>query len=112
MQVCQDIIEGLPIEPDLLRTVMVMKHGVFNMTRKPNTRAVSERLRRRRRQRKQGSQKSKVSHVGHIFRCEMHRPQSFLPQDETINQEVCREILRRLLRSVHEKRRELWQENP
>ena len=35
----------------------------------------------------------------------------FLPQGQTVNQHVYKEILRRLLRSVHEKRRELWQDN-
>ena len=34
----------------------------------------------------------------------------FLPQGQTINQQVYKEILRRLLHSVHEKRRELWQD--
>ncbi len=35
----------------------------------------------------------------------------FLPQDQTINQQVYREILRRLLRSVREKRQESRQGN-
>ena len=35
----------------------------------------------------------------------------FLPQGQTINQHVYKEILQRLLRSVREKRRELWQDN-
>ena len=35
----------------------------------------------------------------------------FLPQGQTVNQHVYKEILRRLLRSVREKRRELWQDN-
>uniref|UniRef100_A0A3B5A2P4 Tc1-like transposase DDE domain-containing protein n=1 Tax=Stegastes partitus TaxID=144197 RepID=A0A3B5A2P4_9TELE len=34
----------------------------------------------------------------------------FLPQGQTINQHVYKEILRRLLRSVREKRREFWQD--
>ena len=34
----------------------------------------------------------------------------FLPQSQTINQQVYKEILRRLFRSVREKRRELWQD--
>ena len=34
----------------------------------------------------------------------------FLPQGQTISQQVYKEILRRLLRSVREKRRELWQD--
>ena len=35
----------------------------------------------------------------------------FLPQGQTINQHVYKEILRRLLRSVREKRQELWEDN-
>jgi len=33
----------------------------------------------------------------------------FLPQSQTINQHVYKNILRRLMRSVREKRRELWE---
>ena len=33
----------------------------------------------------------------------------FLPQGQTINQLVYKNILRRLIRSVREKRRELWE---
>ena len=35
----------------------------------------------------------------------------FLPQGQTVNQHVYKKILWRLLRSVREKRRELWQDN-
>ena len=34
----------------------------------------------------------------------------FLPQGQTINQQVYKEILQLLLHSVHKKRRELWQD--
>jgi len=34
----------------------------------------------------------------------------FLPQGQTINQHVYKNILQRLMRSVREKRRELWNE--
>ena len=43
--------------------------------------------------------------VRSIIHCE------FLSQGQTINQHVYKEILRRLLRSVREKRQELWQDN-
>ena len=33
----------------------------------------------------------------------------FLPQSQTINQHVYKNILRRLMHSVREKRRELWE---
>ena len=32
----------------------------------------------------------------------------FLPQGQTVNQHVYKEILRRLMRSVQDKRRDLW----
>ena len=35
----------------------------------------------------------------------------FLPRGETVNQHVYKEILQRLLRSVREKRRDLWESN-
>ena len=33
----------------------------------------------------------------------------FLPQSQTINQHIYKNILQRLMRSVREKRRELWE---
>ena len=51
------------------------------------------------------------SHVDHVLRCQRHIVHSeFLPQGRTINQQVYKEILRLLLRSVHEKGQELWQD--
>ena len=35
----------------------------------------------------------------------------FLPQGQTVNQHVYKEILQRLLRSVKEKRQDLWESN-
>ena len=35
----------------------------------------------------------------------------FLPQGQTVNQHVYKEILRRLMRSVQDKRRDLWENN-
>ncbi|XP_063860627.1 uncharacterized protein LOC135100938 [Scylla paramamosain] len=64
MQVCQDIIERLRTEPDLLRRIIT---GIVHS--------------------------------------------EFLPQDQTITINKSTEILRRLLRSVREKRQETWQNN-
>ena len=43
IQMCQDIMEHLQNEPDLLRRfiTLVMKHGFFSATRKPSARALS-----------------------------------------------------------------------
>ena len=35
----------------------------------------------------------------------------FLPQGQTVNQYVYKEILRNLMRSVRDKRRDLWENN-
>ena len=35
----------------------------------------------------------------------------FLPQGQTVNQYVYKEILRHLMRSVQDKRRDLWENN-
>ena len=35
----------------------------------------------------------------------------FLPQGQTVNQYVCKKILRQLMRSVRDKRRDLWENN-
>ena len=49
------------------------------------------------------------AHADHVMRGIVHM--EFLPQGQTVNQHVYKEILRRLLHSVCEKRRELWQDN-
>nr|XP_008293692.1 PREDICTED: putative uncharacterized protein FLJ37770 [Stegastes partitus] len=49
MQVCQDILECLETEPDL----PVMSHGSSSTTRRPNTRALRGRVRRRQGRRNQ-----------------------------------------------------------
>ena len=51
------------------------------------------------------------SHVDHVLRCQRHIVHSeFLTQSQTISQQVYKEILRLLLRSLCEKRRELRQD--
>ena len=80
-----------------------MRHGFLSTTRKPSARG-------------QESKAVKIksqSHVDHVLRCQRHIVHSeFLTQSQTISQQVYKEILRLLLRSVREKRRELWQDKP
>ncbi|KAK8375113.1 hypothetical protein O3P69_011329 [Scylla paramamosain] len=56
MQVCQDILERLETEPDLLRRVITGDESwVFEYDPRPNARAFNGRVRRRHGRRKQGS---------------------------------------------------------
>ena len=113
LQVCQDIIERLQTEPDLLRRVITGDETCFffwSATRKPSARDVSGSLTSPR-PKKARQSKSKVKVMFITFfdvRGIVHG--EFLPQGQTINQQVYKEILRLLLRSVREKRRELWQD--
>ena len=93
MQVCQDIMERLQTEPDLLRRVTTGDE-TWSFEYDPVT--------------KRQSQKSVMLITFFNVRGLVHS--EFLPQGQTINQQVYREILWLLLRSVHEKRRELWQD--
>ena len=104
MQICKDIIERLQNEPDLLRRVITgdeMWIFEYHLETKRQSSQTSLRPKKAR------QSKSKVKFMLITFfnargidHCE------FLPQDQTINKQVYGEILLRLLRSVHEKRRE------
>ena len=111
LQVCQDIMGHLQTEPDLLRRVitgdetwsfeydLVTKHQSCQWKSPTSSRPKKAR-----------QSKSKVK-VMLIMFCDVRGivPSEFLPQGQTISQQVYKEILRLLLRSVREKRRELWQ---
>ena len=112
LQVCQDIIEHLQTEPDLLRRI-ITGDETFNFEYDPETKRqrcqwkspTSPRPKKAR----QSKSKVKVMLITFIdVRSIVHS--EFLPQGQTINQQVYKEILRLLLRPVREKRRELWQD--
>ena len=111
MQVCQNIIEYLQNEPDLLRRV-ITSHETWTFEYDPEIKCQSSQWKSPTspRPKKARRSKSKVKvmlitffDVRSIVHCE------FLLQGQTINQQVYRKILRRLLRSVRGKKRELWQ---
>ena len=109
MQICQDIVERLQNEPDLLRRVITGDEmWIFEYhleTKRQGSQWKNLTLLRPKKAR-QSKSKVKVMLITFfnergIVHCE------FLPQDQTIDQQVYKEILQRLLRSVREKRREL-----
>ena len=90
---------------------LVMRHEFLSSTWKPSARAVNGSLRPHRGRKKSRQSKSKVKVMLFTF-CDVRGivHSEFLPQGQTISQQVCKEILRLLLRSVREKRRELRQD--
>ena len=110
---CQDIIERLQTEPDLLRRVITGDETwIFEYD--PETKCQSCQWKSQTSPRpnlKARPSKSKVKVMLITFfdvRRIVHS--EFLPQGQTINQQVYKEILQLLLRSVREMRRELWQD--
>ena len=82
----------------------------LSKTRKPSARAVSGSLTSLR-QKKSRQSKSKVKvMLITFFNVRGIVDSEFLPQGQTINQQVYKEILRLLLCPSREKRRELWQD--
>ena len=80
-----------------------------DMNNWPNLIAVSGSIRRHQFRRMQDSQIK--SQVNHVLWCEGHCPQSVLVKEPEINQQVYKEILRRRLPSVCEKRQDPSQNN-
>ena len=107
MQVCQDIIDRLQTEPDLLRKVISSDETrIFEYDPETERQSCQRKSPMSLRPKKANTRTVKIksqSHVDHILRCQRHIVYSeFLPQGQTINQQVYKEILRLLLRSVHE----------
>ena len=107
LQVCRDVIERLQTEPDLLRRVITGDETwIFEYD--PETKCQSCQWKSQTSPRpnlKARPSKSKVKVMLITFfdvRRIVHS--EFLPQGQTINQQVYKEILWRLLRSVCEKR--------
>ena len=113
MQVCQNIIERLQTEPDLLRRVITGDETrIFEYdpeTKRQRCQWKSPTSLRPKKAIRQSKSKVKVILITFFdVRGIVHS--EFLPQGQTINQQDYKEILRLLLRSVCEKRRELWQD--
>ena len=111
--VCQDITEHLEAEPDLLNSVITGDEtSVFEYD--PETKRQSREWKSygSPRPKKARKSKSKVKVMLIVFfdiQGIIHF--EFLPQGQTVNQTVYEEILWRLVRSVRDKRRNLWEAN-
>ena len=105
-QVCQDIIERLQTEPDLLRRVITGDEPqIFEYDPETERQSCQSKSPTSPRPKKVRQSKSKVKVMLIMFfnvRGIVHS--EFLPRGQTINQQVYKEILRLLLRSVREKR--------
>ena len=111
--VCQDITERLEAEPDLLNSVITGdKTWVFKYD--PETKRQSREWKSygspRPMKARKSKSKAKVMLIV-FFDIQGIVHFEFLPQGQTVNQTVYKEILRRLIRSVRDKRRSLWEAN-
>ena len=111
--VCEDITERLEAEPDFLNSVITGDETwVFKYD--PETKRQSREWKSygSPRPMKARKSKSKVKVMLIMFfdiQGIVHF--EFLPQGQIVNQTVYKEILRRLVRSVRDKRRSLWEAN-
>ena len=111
--VCQDITEHLEAEPDLLNSVITGDEAwVFKYD--PETKRQSHEWKSygSPKPKKARKSKSKVKLMLIVFfdiQGIVHF--EFLPQGQTVNQTVYKEILRRLVKSVRDKRWSLWETN-
>ena len=111
VQVCQDILKQLEITPDLLSRVVtgdeswIFEYDPLTKRQSPEWKSASSP-----RPKKARLFKSKIKVMLIVF-FDVHGivHLEFLPQGQTINQNVYKDILRRLMRLVREKRRELWE---
>ena len=111
VQVCQDILKQLEIIPDLLsRVVTGDESWIFEYDPLTKRQSLEWKSASSPRPKKARLFKSKIKVMLIVF-FDVHGivHLEFLPQGQTINQNVYKDILRRLMRSVREKRRELWE---
>ena len=111
LQVCQDILEQLETEPNLLKRVVTGDESwifEYNPLTKRQSLEWKSALSPRPKKARVFKSKTKVMLIT-LF--DVHRivHLEFLPQGQTINQHIYKNILRRLMCSVREKRRELWE---
>ena len=111
VQVCQDILKQLEITPDLLsRVVTGDKSWIFEYDPLTKRQSLEWKSASSPRPKKARLFKSKIKVMLIVF-FDVHGivHLEFLLQGQTINQNIYKDILRRLMRSVREKRRELWE---
>ena len=112
VEVCQDILTRLETDPNLLgRTITGDESWIFEYDPFTKRQSLEWKSPTSPRPKKARMSKSKVKVMLIAFfdvRGIVHK--EFLPQGQTINQHIYKDILRRLMRSVREKRQELWDE--
>ena len=111
VQVCQDILKQLEITPDLLSRVVTSDESwIFKYDPLTKRQSLEWKSASSPRPKKARLFKSKIKVMLIVF-FDVHGivHLKFLPQGQTINQNVYKDILRRLMHSVREKRRELWE---
>ena len=111
LQVCQDILEQLETKPNLLKKVITGYESwifKYNQLTKQQNLEWKSALSPRPKKVKVFKSKIKVMLIA-FFDVHGIVHAEFLPQGQTINQHVYKNILQRLMRSVREKRRELWE---
>ena len=111
VQVCQDILEQLETEPNLLKRVVTGDESwifEYDPLTKRQSHEWKSALSPRPKKARLFKSKTKVMLIT-FFDVHGIVLAEFLPQGQAINQHVYKNILRRLMRSVREKRRELWE---
>ena len=112
VEVCQDILTRLETDPNLLgRTITGDESWIFEYDPFTKRQSLEWKSPTSPRPKKARMSKSKVKVMLIAFfdvRGIVHK--EFLPQGQTINQHIYKDILRRLMQSVREKRQELWDE--
>ena len=110
VQVCQDIVKQLETEPSLLKRVVTADEPwIFEYDPLTKRQSLEWKSALSPRPKKARVFKSKTKVILIAF-FDVHGivHAEFLPQGQTINEHVYKNILRRLMRSVMEKRRKLW----
>ena len=111
VQVSQDILEQLETEPNLLKRVItgdeswIFKYDPLNKRQSLEWKSA---LLPRPKKTRVFKSKTKVMLIA-FFDVHGMVLAEFLPQGQTINHDVYKNVLGRLMRSVREKRRELWE---
>ena len=108
---CHDILEELETEPNLLgRVITGDESWIFEYDPETKRQSLQWKSPTSPRPKKARMSKPKIKVMLIAFfdvRGIVHT--EFMPQDHTINQNIYRDVLRRLMRSVREKRRELYE---
>ena len=108
---CQDIVEQLETEPDLLKIVVTDDESwivEYDLLTKRQSLEWKSALSPKPKKMRVFKSKTKVMLIA-FFDVQGIVHVEFLPQGQTINQHIYKNILRHLKRSVREKRRELWE---